>query len=200
MCVNDDTLEYIDEQVDDLGVVRQHVFEPWRILVVDDDEDVHQSTVFALRDSVILGRTLEFLHAYNSAAATEILHQVPDIALILLDVVMETEDSGLTLIGHIREEIGLVSVRIILRTGQPGYAPDVDAITRYDINDYKTKAELSRSRLFTTVTAAIRSFDQITHLETSRRGLKLIGNQPASALHDQGMPAYAASEIGRAHV
>ncbi|MBS1197241.1 MAG: hypothetical protein H6R18_1026 [Proteobacteria bacterium] len=197
MSVDDDSLDFIEESGEDSAVGRDRPLPPWRILIVDDDEDVHQSTVFALRDALILGRPIEFLHSHSASEAMQLLEQASDIALILLDVVMETDDAGLTLIGHIREGLGLSSVRIILRTGQPGYAPDVEAITRYDINDYKTKAELSRSRLFTAATAAIRSYDQITHLEASRRGLEYIVDSTNHFVADQGLPAFATSVIGQ---
>lgn len=195
MTEDDDSLDFIDEQGDQSVTGKAKALPPWRILIVDDDEDVHQSTVFALRDAHILGRSVEFLHAYSGSEAREILKQATNLALILLDVVMETDDAGLALIGYIRDELGLSSVRIILRTGQPGYAPDVEAITRYDINDYKTKAELSRSRLFTAATAAIRSYDQITHLEASRRGLEFIVDSTNHFIADQGLPVFAASII-----
>ena len=143
----------------------------WRILIVDDDEDVHQATEFALTNTPVLGRPLMFLHAFSSDEAVEVLKRESDVAVILLDVVMEREDAGLRLVKRIREELGLHESRIILRTGQPGYAPEMDAIRDYDINDYKTKSELSRNRLFTTLTTAIRSYDQIHAINASRRGL-----------------------------
>ncbi|MGE5385009.1 MAG: putative bifunctional diguanylate cyclase/phosphodiesterase [Betaproteobacteria bacterium] len=194
MVDEDDRLDFLEEEVDD-PTAGLPVPDPWRVLVVDDDEDVHQATSFALRGARILGRPLEFLHAYSSASALEILREATDLAVILLDVVMETEDAGLALIGRVREELGLLSVRIILRTGQPGYAPDIEAITRYDINDYKTKAELNRSRLFTVLTAAIRSYDQITRLDEGRRGLELIVDGTNRFIAEQGMPTFATGVI-----
>lgn len=194
MLVDDDRLAFLDEESASEAAAH-HARLPWRILIVDDDEDVHQATVFAMRDAKILGCTLEFLHAYNGISAFELLKNVNDIAVILLDVVMETENAGLELIGKVRGELGLASTRIILRTGQPGYAPDIEAITRYDINDYKTKAELNRSRLFTALTAAIRSYDQITRLDASRRGLELIVNGSNCFIAEQGLPTFAALVI-----
>ncbi|HRE16247.1 MAG TPA: DUF3369 domain-containing protein [Rhodocyclaceae bacterium] len=167
----------------------------WRVLIVDDDDDVHQATEYALRDTVILGRNLHFLHAYNGDEAFAILQQDPEVAVVLLDVVMETEDAGLRTVGRIRDELGQKSVRIILRTGQPGYAPEIDAIGRYDINDYKTKAELTRNKLYTTITAAIRSFQQIQSLEASRRGLELIIDSSNRFIAEQGMQAFASGVI-----
>lgn len=146
----------------------------WRVLIVDDDEDVHQATRFALSSTPILGRPLHFLHAYSAAEAKDLLSVERDIAVMLLDVVMEREDAGLQLVQVVRGELGIRDTRIILRTGQPGYAPEIEAIRDYDINDYKTKSDLSRNRLYTALTAAIRSYEQIHALNLSRRGLDQI--------------------------
>ena len=153
---------------------REKRLSPWQILIVDDDPDVHTTTTFALRGTEILGRPLSFLHAESAAQACEILATGAELAVILLDVVMEQEDSGLKLVHAIRKEFNMSETRIILRTGQPGYAPEMDAIRDYDINDYKTKSELTRNKLFTTLTAAIRSYRQIRTINTSRRGLDMI--------------------------
>lgn len=195
MLEDDDKLDFLAEETLDSPVLPRAARAPWRVLIVDDDEDVHQATVFALRDARILGCPLEFSHAYESVSALALLRDTPDIAVILLDVVMETEDAGLAMIEKIRGELAMTSTRIILRTGQPGYAPDIDAITRYDINDYKTKAELNRSRLFTALTAAIRSYDQITRLDASRRGLELIVDSANQFIAEQGLPTFAARVI-----
>ncbi|MCD2516586.1 EAL domain-containing protein [Massilia sp. G4R7] len=146
----------------------------WRILVVDDDADVHSTTIFALKGVEMQGRSLEFLHAYSSEEAYAILAREPDIAVVLLDVVMERPDAGLQLVRRIREELGRIEVRIILRTGQPGYAPELDAIRNYDINDYRTKSELTRTKLYTAVAAAVRSYEQLRALDASRAGLEHI--------------------------
>lgn len=147
---------------------------PWKVLVVDDDRDVHEATKFGLKGLVFLGQPLELLHAYSAKEATEILRETHEVAVILLDVVMETESAGLELVKVIREDLGRKSTRIILRTGQPGYAPEIEVILKYDINDYKNKADLTRTRLYTSVTAAIRSYSEIQALDTSRKGLEQI--------------------------
>ncbi len=146
----------------------------WRILVVDDDADVHSTTTFALGNVEMQGRRLSFLHAYSAAEAFALLRREADIAVVLLDVVMESADAGLALVRRIRHELGLTDVRIILRTGQPGYAPEMEAIRGYDINDYRTKSELTRTKLYTTVAAAIRSYQQIRALDENRLGLERI--------------------------
>ncbi len=137
----------------------------WRLLIVDDEPDVHRATLLALHGAFLFSRPLAFLHAYSGAEAIEVLRRERDIAVVMLDVVMERQDAGLTLVKVIRDELKLADVRIILRTGQPGYAPDIETITAFDINDYRTKSELTRSMLFITLTAALRSYRQIKALE-----------------------------------
>ncbi len=152
----------------------------WKVLVVDDDAEVHQATVFALSEVIVCGRPLELLHAFSASEARTVLAASRDVAVILLDVVMERHDAGLDLVRVIRQELGLSDARIVLRTGQPGYAPELSIIREYDINDYRTKAELTHTRLITTLTAAIRSYEQICALNENRRGLEFLietGNQ-----------------------
>ncbi|QOY92369.1 EAL domain-containing protein [Massilia sp. UMI-21] len=177
----------------------------WRILVVDDDADVHSTTTFALKNVEMQGRPLEFLHAYSSHEARALLERETDIAVLLLDVVMERPDAGLQLVRQIREELGMIELRIILRTGQPGYAPELDAIRGYDINDYRTKSELTRTKLYTAVAAAVRSYQQLRALDASRAGLERIVSAGAQlmALHGvrdvaQGVLQQAATLLGQA--
>ena len=158
------------------------VLPPWTILIVDDDPEVHLATTLALSDVVCLGRPLKFLKAYSAAQAREILRQPADIAIILLDVVMESDDAGLQLVRYIRETLNLHTTRIILRTGQPGSAPERDVIVQYDINDYKAKTELTEARLFTTVVAALRGYRHLASLEASKLGLRKVIDA-ASSLH-----------------
>ena len=144
----------------------------WKVLVVDDDEEVLHVTRLVLQDFSFRGRRVEVLSAASAQAACQTLAANPDMAVILLDVVMETDDAGLRLVSHIRETLGLTAVRIILRTGQPGQAPERDVILRYDINDYKAKTELTAQKLLTATIAALRSFEGIKALEDSHRLLQ----------------------------
>lgn len=166
--------------------------ESWQVLIVDDERDVHEATLLALRDIVIEGRRLEFHHAYSAQEARERLATLGEgLAVALLDVVMENPDAGLGLVRHIRDDLGLKSLRIILRTGQPGYAPEIDTIRSYDINDYKTKSELTRTRLYTSLTVALRSYWQLRQLENSRIGLEKIVEASADLSRVQGVRAFA---------
>lgn len=167
----------------------------WRILIADDEQDVHDATCFALRDTVVLGRRLEFYHAYNSTQALEILRAVPDIAVILLDVVMETSNAGLDLVPVIREQLKLQDLRIILRTGEPNQAPEIDVIREYDINDYKLKSELTKKKLYVSLTSAVRSYKQLRTIENSKKGLDMILRASSELLTQEGLNNFAQGVI-----
>ena len=155
----------------------------WKVAVVDDDAAVHEGTRFALYDYSLHGQGIEIISAYSAAEGRELMSSVRDIAVILLDVVMETDDAGLKLVDFIRTQLKNESVRIILRTGQPGQAPERQVIVDYDINDYKAKTELTADKLFTSLTAALRSYQQIQRMVETRRGLEMI-IEGASTLYD----------------
>jgi signal transduction histidine kinase len=146
----------------------------WKVAIIDDDAAVHEGTRFALYDYRLHGQGVEILSAYSAAEGRELMRTVPDVAAILLDVVMETDDAGLKLVDFIRTELKNEAVRIILRTGQPGQAPERQVIVDYDINDYKAKTELTADKLFTSLTAALRSYQQLQRMEETRRGLEVI--------------------------
>lgn len=148
--------------------------QPWKILIVDDEISVHQVTSLALQDFEFADNGLEFLSAYSAREAMVVLREHQDIALILLDVVMETDQAGLQLVKFVRETLNNHSIRIILRTGQPGAAPERQVIAEYDINDYKEKTELTANKLFTAVYSALRTYRDIQVMEVSRKGLESI--------------------------
>ncbi|HEY9651698.1 MAG TPA: response regulator, partial [Coleofasciculaceae cyanobacterium] len=151
----------------------------WKILVVDDDAEIHDITKLVLDDFTFEGKPLTFMSAYSGEEAKALIEKHPDTALILLDVVMETDDAGLEVVKYIRDVLGNLLVRIILRTGQPGQAPEDVVIINYDINDYKTKTELTTRKLFTALVAALRAFRALNKLEESRRELVKIAQASA---------------------
>eukprot|EP01032_Pedospumella_encystans_P026423 gene26423-29854_t len=144
---------------------------PWKVLLVDDEPDIHDVTKLTLSRFRLDGRALSFVHAYSGAEAKEVLAREQDIALVFLDVVMEQEDSGLEVARWMRQELDNQFTRIVLRTGQPGQAPEERVIVNYDINDYKAKTELTTQKLFTTVISALRAYESLNMLERSRVGL-----------------------------
>lgn len=141
----------------------------WKILIVDDEEDIHLVTQLALDDFIFEDKQIRMFHAYSAAEAKEMMHQHTDIALILLDVVMETSQAGLDLIQYIRNDLNNKLVRIVLRTGQPGQAPEREVVEKYQIDDYKTKTELSKDKLYSVVLVSIRTFDAMITVESYRK-------------------------------
>jgi diguanylate cyclase (GGDEF)-like protein len=138
----------------------------WKILIVDDEHAVHRATELALRNFTFEGKTLKFVSAYSGEEGKHLIaNEHQDAAIVLLDVVMETHDAGLKVAQFIREELNNRQVRIVLRTGQPGEAPEESVILDYDINDYKLKVELTRQRLITMVIASLRSYRDILTIE-----------------------------------
>ena len=144
------------------------------MLIVDDDEQIHAVTKMVLSDFSFRDRPLQFLSAHSGREGYAVIAANPDLAVIFLDVVMETETAGLDLARDIRGVLGNEYVRIILRTGQPGQAPERRVIVDYDINDYKEKSELTSQKLFSTMVTTLRSYKDIMTIEVSRRGLEKI--------------------------
>ncbi|MCK1357500.1 DUF3369 domain-containing protein [Bradyrhizobium sp. 199] len=180
MAEQDDVLHLID----DTGTASEDSnARKWKIAVIDDDPAVHDGTRFALSDYSLNGQGLEILSAYSAAEGRKLMAEHGDIAAVLLDVIMETDVAGLELVEFIRNEIRNETVRIILRTGQPGQAPERRVIVQYDINDYKAKTELTADKLFTSLTAALRSYQQLERMVQTRRGLEIIIDA-ASTLYD----------------
>ncbi len=144
----------------------------WKVLVVDDEPEVHDVTRLALRKFEFQGKHISLLNAYSAQTAGRLMQTHPDTAVVLLDVVMERDDAGLELIKYIREVLRNQTVRIILRTGQPGQAPERKIVLEYDINDYKLKTELTTEKFFTTLITALRSYQYITLLAERTAELK----------------------------
>jgi diguanylate cyclase (GGDEF)-like protein/PAS domain S-box-containing protein len=182
-------LKFADKAKPEVKVSSHHT--PWLVLVVDDDPEVHTVTELALRGIAFLDRPIQFLHAHSGAEAAEVLARCPDVALILLDVVMETDDAGLRFVQHVRGALNNKKVRIVLRTGQPGQAPENEVILRYDVNDYKTKTELTQQKLFSTVITALRGYQDLLVIEASRQGLRKIIEASASLMQMRSLQLFA---------
>ncbi|TAN47133.1 MAG: DUF3369 domain-containing protein [Methylococcaceae bacterium] len=146
----------------------------WKVLVVDDEPDIRSLTRLNLKNFHFASRELEILEADSAAQARELLTRHRDVAVALIDVVMESDDAGLKLVEYIRNELGNTLLRIIIRTGQPGVAPERYVIDHYDIDDYKDKTELTAQRLYTTVRTAIKAYRDLKTIELNRRGLSRV--------------------------
>lgn len=185
--MSEDVFDFLAENSGDNNTPDNSNEKSWKVLISDDESSIHDITVLALKDIKYDQRKLQFLHAYSAEETIHILKQHPDTALVLLDVVMESDDAGLNAVTRIRNELNNSFVRIILRTGQPGHAPEHDVILKYDINDYKEKTELTAKKLFTTVITALRSYHDIMRLEKNRQGLEKIIHATSDIFRLQSM-------------
>ncbi|MFA9395135.1 MAG: ATP-binding protein [Halodesulfovibrio sp.] len=179
---------------EDLLFADEEDFEPairepqrWRILIVDDEEEIHAVTRLVLNDFTFEGRGLDLISAYSGKESIELLRDTEDIAVVLLDVVMEDNHAGLDVARRIREELNNPFTRIILRTGQPGQAPENKVISELDINDYKQKTELTAQKLFVTVTTALRSFRDLKTIDTNRQRLLQLAMSVAHQIRNRTM-------------
>jgi|GEM_PF-3229761 len=139
----------------------------WKVLIVDDDEEVHRITQLVLSNFSFAERSIELMDAYSAKEGKALIKEHPDTALVLLDVVMETDHAGLEVVQYIREELDNQLVRIVLRTGQAGLAPENQIITQYDINDFKDKSELTADKFYTLMHSALRAYRDLE--ESARR-------------------------------
>lgn len=170
---NEQTTEEVFFQTGSESVVPSR-FNTWKVIIADDEEEVHAMTKMVLKKFEFDGRRLELISTYSGFETLEMMKKNTDVAIILLDVVMEKDNSGLEVVKKIRDELKNPFVRIILRTGQPGQAPEEDVIRSYDINDYKSKTELTVQKLYTSIIASLRSFNDMKLIESNRIGLEHI--------------------------
>ena len=155
---------------------------PWKVLLVDDEPDIHAALRLALKDAIVEGRALHLLDASSAADARVLLEQHRDIALVLLDVVMESEHAGLDLVRYIRHELGNRTVQVVIVTGQPGYAPQRSVVAEYEIDGYRLKSELSSDAIFVSVYAALRTYQAHVDLDGHRRDLERLVDERTAEL------------------
>lgn len=191
----DDMFSFAEESdaTDSSNIFHSTPLKPWKILIADDEPEVHKVTNLVFDEIEFEGKPIEALHAYSGKEALEVLANNPDIAVILLDVVMETDEAGLDVVRALRSESRNSLVRIILRTGQPGKVPEKSVITAYEINDYKDKTELTVAKLYTSIIAALRNYRDLKTIEKSRIGLEKIISSSASLLDSQSLRQFSES-------
>ena len=152
----------------------------YKLLIVDDEPDIHALTKLSLKALRYRDRSLAFLSAASGEACMQIMRTDPDVAVILLDVVMEDPHAGLTACRAIREQLGNRFVRILLRTGQPGVAPERETLEQYDIDGYLPKAELTSNRLYAAVRTALKAWEELIDLDRHRGVLNTLHDSVVS--------------------
>ncbi|MBN2796578.1 MAG: DUF3369 domain-containing protein [Clostridia bacterium] len=164
-----DFIKFAEETEEELKIT-----DSYKIIIADDDDEIHRVTKVILKYFDFDNKSLTFVDTYSGAETKRALAEHNDVAVLFLDVVMETDHAGLGVVKYLREELGNHMTRIILRTGQPGEAPEEEVIKKYDINDYRLKTELTVKRLHTTLYAALRNYRDLTLLESNKKGLEKI--------------------------
>lgn len=164
---------------------------PWLVLIVDDEADVHSITKMTMNGFTVDNRPIEIISAYSKAEALTKFKENPDIALAIVDVVMESEHAGLEVIDFVRNELENHKVRLVLRTGQSGQAPESEVISKYDINDYKSKTELTTQKLRTLFYSSIRSYRDIETIERSRKGIHNVLESTTNVLKSSTLSNFA---------
>ncbi|XCN72255.1 MAG: HD domain-containing phosphohydrolase [Candidatus Electrothrix aestuarii] len=169
-------MRLVRKKNDPAGPHEEVVMQPWKILVIDDEPSVHTLTQLILKRMEFAGRKVQLLSAFSAQEAKEVLSRESDIAVALVDVVMESEHAGLDLVEYIREELCNRHVRLVIRTGQAGSAPEREVIDHYDIDDYKDKTELTAQKLYTAIRSALKAYRDIMIIDSNRQGLECILN------------------------
>lgn len=167
----------------------------WKVAIIDDEKQIHAVTKLVLGNTRIDEAPLEFLSAHSAAEGLRLFRDHPDIALAFIDVIMESDHAGLELIHHIRNDLQNHSTRIVLRTGQPGSAPEDTIIRTYDINDYKSKTELTDTKLKTCAYSCIRSYRDIITIENSKRGMRKVIDASDSVLLSRTLPQFGSAVL-----
>jgi response regulator RpfG family c-di-GMP phosphodiesterase len=189
----DDWLVFDDEQEEAERPLEQGSY--WTILIVDDDPEIHTVTQLVLSNFHWKGLPLKFYHAYSAKEALEVLGEHDDIAVALVDVVMESDDAGLQLISAIRDQLGNHKIRLILRTGQPGSINESELIREYEINDYKNKTELTGAKLDTLLCTSLRTYNDLDRLEQQQTQLKSLVTHSPNLLAGLSKQDFCASTL-----
>jgi signal transduction histidine kinase len=133
----------------------------WKMLIVDDEQTVIDMTKEVLNTFIFQGKSLQLLCANSYDEAKTLYDANTDIAIAMVDCVMEQNDSGLQLIQYIRNTKKNNTTQLVLRTGQPDFAPEKNMLIDYEINDYLAKTELTSTKLHHRVISYLRNYMMI---------------------------------------
>jgi len=156
---------------------------PWTLLLVDDDEDVIDISRLVLGELRFDGRGLRILSARSAAEARAIFAREHEIAVALIDVVMESERAGLDLVAHVRDELGNHETRLVLRTGHPGAAPPLEIVRHLEIDDYREKTELTAQRLETLLLTSLRAYRNLRANQAKSRFVANVSHEIRTPLN-----------------
>ena len=155
----DESLDAVTQE----GTSANATQKPWKIMIVDDEEMIHSLTKIVLKEYTFEGRVLEFVSGFSGEDACRLLQEHSDTAVLLLDVVMETDHAGLDVVNYARNDLNNNFLRIVIRTGQPGFSYENDVVTNYEVNGYVEKSDFTAQKLHTLLTTSLRSYRDLTN-------------------------------------
>lgn len=188
-------LIFADEESPSADSLKKAPKKPWCILLVDDDAEVHAVTRLALKGFEFQGSALELLSAHSGQAGRDIFNSRDDIALAIVDVVMETDHAGLDLVHYVRNTLENHRTRLVMRTGQPGQAPEDRVIREYDIDDYKEKTDLTIQKLRTLLYSKLRAYRDLCIIEYQRDGLARVLGATAMVQTAESLTVFASAVL-----
>lgn len=171
----DDSLVFAEEEVK--AACDGQCVSFWPILVVDDDKEIFEVTQLALNDFCFNNLSLELEYADSAEQAIDMASKT-EYAVLLIDMIMEEENSGMKVVEHIRENQDNRHSRLIIRSGQPGRM-NVEECYAADINEFAHKTELTTDKLKTLLLRHLRDYaisswylDQLSEKEKEIMKLK----------------------------
>lgn len=164
-------MDWLIEQED---IPKKSASVPWKVVIVDDDPEVHNITQLSLENFKFEGKEIQFINLYSGTEAKQYFLENNDVALVLLDVVMESDDAGLKVADYLRKELKNTYTRIVLRTGQPGSAPEHSIFQHYDIDGYIAKTNMTINVLKQSMYIALRSYRDLLRIQNYQKGLEVV--------------------------
>jgi signal transduction histidine kinase len=133
----------------------------WKVLITDDQELIHVMIKHYLSDYQYQGAGLQFVDAFTGKEAMKILKEQSDIAVIVLDVMLEEADMGFKVVQYIRETLNNKLVKIIMLTGKLDFDNAQNFFMKYDIDMFCPKHDLDK--IFFMITSTLRAYNNSTY-------------------------------------
>jgi len=142
----------------------------WKVLITDDQEMIHVMIKHYLKNYQFQGMGLEFFDAFSGQEAKTLLRKNSDIAVVILDVVLEAPDTGFKIVQYIRETLKNKLLKIIILTGKLDLEKAKFYFMEYDIDIYCPKYDINK--MFFMITASLRAYQNSKSIYNLHEQLK----------------------------
>lgn len=146
----------------------------WKVLIVDENDFTHVDIKENINNLKFENKYINFYDAYTVGEAISILREENDMALVLINVDIETKDYGLKLVKHIRETLNLIDIRILLMIEDKDDSFKEDTILDYDINGCGEKSSFIYKKVKTEIVSALRCYRDIKKIKDNRDAMKKV--------------------------